>query len=147
LRYFLAIETTRRRFACELDLLRGGQEIDLADVLQEELQRVGRDLARLFDSFLLLLDAGDDLDVELLERVVKVVDLPRLEVELVERDGDLVGTELPVFLPCVEQRLCIVRLEQVDDGLRWCDGLGCAHSVPPSWNRRLAMPHCASWPG
>ena len=69
------------------------------------------------------------------------------EVELVECDGDLVGTELPVFLPCVEQRLCIVRLEQVDDGLRWCDGLGCAHSVPPTWNRRLAMPHCASWPG
>ena len=28
----------------ELDLLRGGQQIDLADVLQEELQRVGREL-------------------------------------------------------------------------------------------------------
>ena len=28
----------------ELDLLRGGQQVDLADVLQEELQRVGRDL-------------------------------------------------------------------------------------------------------
>ena len=28
----------------ELDLLRGGQQVDLADVLQEELQRVGREL-------------------------------------------------------------------------------------------------------
>ena len=29
----------------ELDLLRGGEQVDLADVLQEELERVGRDLA------------------------------------------------------------------------------------------------------
>ena len=35
----------------ELDLLRGGEQIDLADVLQEELERVGRelDVDRLFD--------------------------------------------------------------------------------------------------
>ena len=35
----------------ELDLLRGGEQIDLADVLQEELQRIGRELevARLLD--------------------------------------------------------------------------------------------------
>ena len=31
----------------ELDLLGGGEQVDLADVLQEELQRVGRDLERL----------------------------------------------------------------------------------------------------
>ena len=30
----------------ELDLLRGREQVDLADVLEEELQRVGRDLAR-----------------------------------------------------------------------------------------------------
>ncbi len=29
---------------CQLDLLGGGQQLDLADVLQEELQRVGREL-------------------------------------------------------------------------------------------------------
>jgi hypothetical protein len=40
----------------ELDLLRGGQEVDLADVLQEELQRVGRELA--VDALLGLLDRG-----------------------------------------------------------------------------------------
>ena len=39
----------------ELDLLRGGEQVDLADVLEEELQRVGRDLARLLDRLLLLL--------------------------------------------------------------------------------------------
>src|SRR4029079_2473775 len=31
----------------ELDLLGGREQVDLADVLEEELQRVGRDLARL----------------------------------------------------------------------------------------------------
>ncbi len=31
----------------ELDLLRGGQQVDPADVLEEELERVGRDLLRL----------------------------------------------------------------------------------------------------
>ena len=29
----------------ELDLLRRGQQVDLADVLEEELERLGRDLA------------------------------------------------------------------------------------------------------
>ena len=33
----------------ELDLLRRGQQIHLADVLQEELERVGRDLERLVE--------------------------------------------------------------------------------------------------
>jgi hypothetical protein len=32
----------------ELDLLRGGEQVDLTDVLQEQLQRVGRELARRF---------------------------------------------------------------------------------------------------
>src|SRR5436190_6504325 len=66
----------------ELDLLRGGEQVDLADVLEEQLQRVGRDLARLFDGRLLLvLLRGDDLDVQLLECVVEVVYLRRIEVE------------------------------------------------------------------
>src|SRR4051812_1853921 len=41
----------------ELDLLRGGEQIDLADVLQEELERVGRDL-ELDGHFLLVEDRG-----------------------------------------------------------------------------------------
>ena len=61
----------------ELDLLGGGQQLDLADVLEEELERVGRDLAdALVDPHLLLrLRLGglhvDDLDLQLLERPVE----------------------------------------------------------------------------
>ena len=63
----------------ELDLLRGGEQVDLADVLQEELQRVGGDLARLGGRLFalgLLRVRVDDLDLELLERAVELVDLP-----------------------------------------------------------------------
>ena len=59
----------------------------------------------------LLLLGGDDLDLELLESVVEVVDLGRLEVELVERDRDLVGCEVSALAPGFEQRLCVIRLE------------------------------------
>src|SRR3954469_17529503 len=69
----------------QLDLLGGGEQVDLANVLQEELQRVGRDLARLRDGYLFLLLVGgrDDLDLHLLERLVELVDLPGVEIELV----------------------------------------------------------------
>ena len=80
---------------------------------------------------LLLFLGGDDLDLELFERVVEVVDLRRLEIELVERDGDLVGAQAPVLTRGIQQRLRVIRLEQVDDGLRCYGFLGCAHSVPP----------------
>ena len=75
----------------ELDLLRGGQQRHLADVLQEELQRVGRDLARLLDLGLCLgLVALHDLDLELVERGVELVHLSRVEIELVQRARDVV---------------------------------------------------------
>src|SRR5229473_3207425 len=129
----------------QLDLLSGGEEIDLADVLEEELERVGRNLTGLFGLLLLFLLGGDDLDLQLLESVVEVIDLSRLEIELVERDGDLVGTQMPVLFPRFQKRFCVVRLQKVGDGPRWCCGyLGCAHSVPPSRTGVLAMPHCAS---
>jgi hypothetical protein len=44
----------------QLDLLRRRQQADLADLLQKELQRVGRDLARLRDRLLLLGERCDD---------------------------------------------------------------------------------------
>ena len=75
----------------------------------------------------------DDLDLELFESVVEVVDLSRLEIELVECDGDLVGAEAPVLAPGFQERLCVIRLQKIGDGLGWCCGyLGCAHSGPPS---------------
>ena len=64
----------------QLDLLRGGQQLHLADVLQEELQRVGRDLTDRCDRLVVLLDvASDDVDVHLLERAVEVVDRARVD--------------------------------------------------------------------
>ena len=96
LRYRFAIETTRRRFAStiscfarvvaaldplrELDLLGGGQQLDAADVLEEELERVGRDLARLGARGRARprgAAAVDDVDLELLERRVELVHLAR----------------------------------------------------------------------
>jgi hypothetical protein len=35
--------------------------------------------------------------VELFKRVVEVVELSRLQIELVQRDGDLVGAQLAVL--------------------------------------------------
>ena len=99
----------------ELDLLRGGEERHLADVLEEELQRVGRDL-RLGRPLLLrvglALLAADDVHLGLFERGVELVQLGRIEVELVEREGDLLRLELAGTLARLEER---PHLEQVED--------------------------------
>src|SRR5262249_9652886 len=70
---------------CELNCFGGGQQLDLADVLEEQLERIGRDLTgglveprRLFRLRLGRLRV-DDLDLELFERPVDVLDLRRLE--------------------------------------------------------------------
>src|SRR5207244_10365878 len=107
------------------------------------------DLARLLWGLLLFLRfRGDDLDLQLFERVVEVVHLSGLEVELVEREGDLVRAQVPVLASGLQARFRIVCLQEIDDdlpcGYRF---IGCAHSVPPSRTGVLAMPHCASCPG
>ena len=80
----------------ELDLLRRREERHLADVLEEELQRVGRDLGRRLDFGLRVVDCVgvDDRDLRLFECCVEVVQLSRVEVELVESERELVGVEL-----------------------------------------------------
>ena len=106
----------------ELDLLRSGEELDLADVLEEELQGVGGDL-RLGRPFLLCLGlallATDDVDLGLFERRIELVQLRRIEVELVERESDLLGLEPAGSLTGLEER---PYLEQVEDA-RGCWGL------------------------
>ena len=118
----------------QLDLLRGRQQVDLADVLEEELQRVGGDLADLGQLLLLLLGLGhaDDVDLQLLEGAVDVVDLRRVEVELVERERDLVGAHGAGDLSGLEQVPRLVRLEDVGD-LADPPSLNpsCAHVLPP----------------
>ena len=80
----------------ELDLLCRGEQRDLADVLQEELQSVGRDLRLGLDFRLgLVRRRRDDRDLRLVERRVDVVELRRLELQLVERERDLLGVQLP----------------------------------------------------
>ena len=85
----------------ELDLLRGGQQRNLADVLQEELQRVGRDLGLRLDLGLGLVGRSGmhDGDLRLVERGVEVVELRGLELELVESERELVGVELARAVP------------------------------------------------
>ena len=79
----------------ELDLLGCREERDLADVLEEELEGVGRDLGLGLDLRLGLVLVGvDDGDLRLLERGVEVVELRGLQLELVERERELVGIDL-----------------------------------------------------
>jgi hypothetical protein len=79
----------------ELDLLCRRQQRDLADVLEEELERVGRDLRLGLRVGLRVVRPVrvDDRDLRLLERRVEVVELRGLEVELVERKRELVGVD------------------------------------------------------
>jgi hypothetical protein len=92
----------------ELDLLRSGQERHLADVLEEELERVGRDLGcvRLRRGGLVLLRLGlDDLDVELVELLVELVDLNRVQLQFVERERDLLLCQEAGLLSLADERL------------------------------------------
>ena len=59
--------------------------------------------------------AGDDLDVQLVERPVEVIDLGRLEVELVESECDFVGTDAARGLYGVEQGANVLVREDVRD--------------------------------
>src|SRR5205823_9130980 len=69
----------------ELDLLRRGEQVDAADVLEEKLQRVRRGLHR--RSGRLVVEIGgrsrNDLHLLLLERLVQLVELSRLKVVIV----------------------------------------------------------------
>ena len=57
----------------------------------------------------------DDRDLGLVECGVELVELARLQIELVERECDLVGVELPGLRTDVEQALCLVGREDVLD--------------------------------
>ncbi len=99
----------------ELDLLRGGQERDAPDVLQEELKRVSRDLGVRLRLALGLFLGVDDRNLRLVERGVELVELTRLEVELVEREGDLVGLQAAGLESGLEQALSLVGREDILD--------------------------------
>jgi hypothetical protein len=100
----------------ELDLLRRREQRNLADVLQEELQCVGRNLRLRLDLRLgLVRRRRNDRDLRLVERRVDVVELRRLELQLVERERELVRVELPGAVADLEQALALVTGEDFLD--------------------------------
>ena len=119
----------------ELDLLGGGEQRHLADVLQEELQRVGRDLGLgrpLLLGLCLALLGAHDVDLGLLERRVELVELRRIEVELVEGEGDLLGVELAGASARLEERSDLEQVEnaRADGGRRRATRISCAQEPP-----------------
>ena len=116
----------------ELHLLCGRQERDAPDVLEEELERVRRDLGVGLGLALDLLLDMDDRDLSLVERGVELVELAGLEIELVEREGDLVCIEPAGLEPRFEQTLSFVGREDVLDRCsnRRALGFPCDQSVP-----------------
>ena len=121
---------------CELDLLRGGEQRHLADVLEEELERVGRDLGFDLPLLLALLRGavdGDDFDLRVLEGRVELVQLCGVEVELVESEGDLLGVELAGEPAGIEQRARLCQIEDTLDGdSRRAPHISCAQNRPLS---------------
>jgi hypothetical protein len=99
---------------CELDLLCGGEQRHLADVLEEELKRVGRDLGRGRLRLLHLVHV-DDGDLRLLQRSVEVVELRGLELELVESECELVGIQLARAVAALQESLALVADEDLLD--------------------------------
>jgi hypothetical protein len=99
----------------ELDLLGRREQWDLADVLQEELKRVGRDLRLGLDLGLGLVVRVDDRDLRLVEGGVELVELCRLEIELVESQRELVGVDLAGAVSALEQpRTFLARQDLLD---------------------------------
>jgi hypothetical protein len=101
----------------ELDLLRRGEKRNLADVLQEELQRIGRDLGRRLGFRLGVIDrvSVDDGDLRLFEGRVEVVELSRVEVQLIERERELIGIDLAGAVAALQQSLALVAREDLFD--------------------------------
>ena len=101
----------------ELDLLCCGEQRNLPDVLQEQLQRVGRDLSGRLDLGLGVVDrvGVDDGDLRLFERRVEVVELSSVEVELVQGERELVGVQLARAVAALQQSLALVTREDLLD--------------------------------
>jgi hypothetical protein len=131
----------------KLDLLRGGQQLDLADVLEEELQRVRGDVRPLgLDRVVDRLPVLDELDLELLDQAVELVDLPRVEMELVEREGNLVRIEVPRLASALKKLPGLLGVENYfRTPFRTCPGCrACFQAGTPSPGLTVASVPCVS---
>jgi len=114
---------------CEVDLLLGGEQPHLADVLQEELKGVGGHVRLQVERALGLapralvgrsldrvgrrrggIDLLDELDLGLLEIAVELLDVGLVEVDLAYRAGDLAVGEHADLLTLDEQALYLFEL-------------------------------------
>jgi hypothetical protein len=97
----------------QLDLLRRGQQRHAADLLEEELERVRRELGLGLGRYLHLAGRLDDRDLELVERVVERVQLASVEVEVVECACDVLGAQRSGRPAYLDQAARLVELEDV----------------------------------
>src|SRR4051794_34435612 len=119
----LRVEVTALDALRELDLLGGGEQADLADVLEEQLQGIGGHVRLQVERLLalaaalavgaLVLGGGllsrvqvlDQLDADLLEVSVQVLDVRLVELYLGHSSGDVAEGEDAQLLATSDQRL------------------------------------------
>src|SRR5215207_6168841 len=129
----LRVEVTALDPAREVDLLLGGEQPDLADVLQEQLKGVGGHVRLEVDRRLGLaapalvrraldlrrgdgrIDLLDDLDLGLLEEAVELLDVRLVEIDLGDGGLDLGKRQDAHLLPLQEQTLDLFELLQIYD--------------------------------
>ena len=102
----------------ELDLLRRGEQVDLADVLEEELERVGRDLAGGRDLLRLCLLGARCRTTSIWassSATKNSSSCAGVQIELVKRERDLLGRQRAVFLRAAS-RLRASSVSRMSDG-------------------------------
>ena len=157
MRYFLAIETTRRRLASTISCLARCSPRSMRFASSTSCAAVSRSTLpmsfRKSCSESVVTSRGsstgrssssrpvDDLDLLLLERVVEVVELRGVELELPQRERNLLRAQRPGLAARLQQPLGLVRLQHLGD-------CSTAWPVPPA--RSLAslpardIPHAAA---
>src|SRR4051794_3986343 len=128
----LRVEVAALDAAGEIDLLLGGEQPDLADVLQEELKGIGGHVRLQVDRRLRLATAAlvgrtiflsrlerriqllDELDLRALEEGVELFDIRLVEIDLLNRDGDLGEREDADLLAPEDQALHLFEFLQIN---------------------------------
>jgi hypothetical protein len=118
----------------ELDFLGCREQVDPADVLQKELERICRGFGCARRGGFFLFFRRDDLDLLLLERRVELVELDYLKVEVDQREGDLLRRHRAAFAGGLHEALRLIRLEHVLHALAFHRPYylltPCAHDFP-----------------
>ena len=121
-----------------------GRTIRMPVHIVEKLNKIVRSERKLRAELGLLRVAAvvDHLDLKLLEGVVEVVELARVQLHLPERGGDLVGAQRTRVARALQQTLRLLRLEHFRDGCRPDPLPLLAHCVPPLGFVTVRTRHC-----